>query len=62
MKLFSGKKQNFCSWNYSLQVLGYEDFQIVRHWIKGILLYMLTGARNPHRKLQQDFRLFHDGY
>jgi len=28
---FSGKKQNFCSWDYLLQVLGYEDFQIVRH-------------------------------
>ena len=26
MKLFSSKKQNFCSWDYSSQALDYQDF------------------------------------
>jgi len=39
MKLFSGKKQNFCSWDYSSPALDYQDFQIIRRWIEEILLY-----------------------
>jgi hypothetical protein len=35
---FSGKEQNLHSWNYS-QVPDYQDFQIIRCQIKGILLY-----------------------
>jgi hypothetical protein len=35
---FSGKEQHLHSWNYS-QVLDYQDFQIIRCQIKGILLY-----------------------
>jgi hypothetical protein len=35
MKLFSGKKQNLWSWDYSSQVLDYQDFQII---IEEILL------------------------
>ena len=35
---FFSKEQNLHSWNYS-QVLDYEDFQIVRCQIKGILFY-----------------------
>ena len=37
---FSGKEQNLHSWNYS-QVPDYQDFQIIRRQIKGILLYSL---------------------
>jgi hypothetical protein len=40
MKLFSGKKQNFRSWGYSLHVPDYQDFQIIRCQIKGILLHL----------------------
>jgi hypothetical protein len=40
MKPFSGKMQNFWAWDYSPQVLDYQDFQIIGHWIKGILLYI----------------------
>jgi hypothetical protein len=36
--LFFGKKQNFWSGGYSPQVPDYQDFQIFRHQIKGILL------------------------
>ena len=36
MKLSSGKKQNLLSWNYSLQVLDYQDFRTIRRQIKGI--------------------------
>jgi hypothetical protein len=35
---FSGKKQNFWSWDYTPQVLDYQDFWIIRYQIKGILL------------------------
>jgi hypothetical protein len=37
--LFSGVKQNFWPWDYS-QRLDYQDFQIIRHQVTGILLYM----------------------
>jgi len=37
---FSGKKQNFWSWDYSPQVLDYQDFQVLGCRIKGILLYI----------------------
>jgi hypothetical protein len=40
MKLFYGKKQNFRSWDYSLQVVDYLVFQIIGRRIKGILLYI----------------------
>jgi len=40
MKHFSGEKQSFLSWNYSLQVPDYQDFQIIGHPIIGILLYI----------------------
>lgn len=36
----SGKKKDFHSWGYSYQVLDNEDFQIIRHQIKGILQYV----------------------
>jgi len=36
----SGKKQDFCFWDYSYQVLDNEDFQIIRLQIKGILQYV----------------------
>ena len=39
MKPFFGKKQNFWSWGYSPQVPDYQNLQIFRHQIKGILLY-----------------------
>jgi len=35
---FSGKKQNFWSWDYAPQVLDYQDFWINGYQIKGILL------------------------
>jgi len=37
---FSGKKQNFKPWDYSPQVLVYQDFQTIRCQIKGIFLYI----------------------
>jgi len=39
MKLFSGVKQNLWSWDYS-QGLDYQDLWIIRHRVKGILLYV----------------------
>jgi hypothetical protein len=42
MKLSSGKKQNFQSWNCSPQVLDYQDFQIFRRQTKGILLHFFV--------------------
>jgi hypothetical protein len=38
IKLFSSNKQNLWSWNYTPQVLDYQDFWISVRWIKGILL------------------------
>jgi hypothetical protein len=38
MTLLSGKEQNFWSWDYTPQMLDYQDFQIIRQEIKGILL------------------------
>jgi hypothetical protein len=46
MKLFSGKKQNFWSWDQSPQVPGYQDFQIIGYQIKGILLNYETVVCN----------------
>jgi hypothetical protein len=40
MKPWSGKEQNFSSWDYTPQMLDYQDFQIIRQQIKGILLYI----------------------
>ena len=40
MKLFSVKKQNFWSWDFSSQVLYHQDLGIIRHRIEGILLYL----------------------
>jgi hypothetical protein len=40
MKLLSGKKQNFWSWNYSPQVPEYQGFWIIGCQIKGILLQL----------------------
>lgn len=40
MEHFSGEKQSFPSWNYSLQVPDYQDFQIIGHLIIGIMLYI----------------------
>ena len=40
MNDFSGKKQNFWYWDYSPQMPDYQDFWIIRHQIKEILLYM----------------------
>jgi hypothetical protein len=34
MTPFSGKMQNFWAWDYSPQVLDYQDFQIIGHGIK----------------------------
>jgi len=36
---FSGKEQNLHSWNYNQVLDYYQDFQIIRCQIKGILLY-----------------------
>jgi hypothetical protein len=41
MNPFTGKKQNFRSWDYSAQVSDYQDFQIIGCWIKRMLLYIL---------------------
>lgn len=40
MKLFPDKKQNFRSWDNSPQVLSYQNFQIIKCCINGILLYL----------------------
>jgi hypothetical protein len=37
---FSGNKQNFESWDYSPQVLDYQDFQAIGCQIKEILLFI----------------------
>jgi len=39
MKLFSGKKKNFWSWDYPSQVLYHQDLESIRHWNEGILVY-----------------------
>jgi len=36
MKFLSGKKQNFQSWDCSLEVLDFQDFRIGGHLINGI--------------------------
>jgi len=33
--------QKFWSLDYSSQVPDYQDFQIIKHWIKGILPYIM---------------------
>lgn len=38
MKPSSGKELNFWSWDWFPQVSGYQECQIIRHQIKGILL------------------------
>lgn len=38
---FSCKKQKVWSWDYSLQVLDYQDFQIIGFLIKPILLHLV---------------------
>jgi len=38
---FSGRKQNFCSWDYSFQVPDYLGFRTIRYWIEGIFLYSI---------------------
>jgi hypothetical protein len=38
MKPFPGKKQNFQSWD-DTQVPDYQDIWIIKHQIKGILVY-----------------------
>ena len=38
-EFFSGKNQNFQSWDKSPQVLNYQNFCTTRHQINGILLY-----------------------
>jgi len=40
MKLLTGKKQKFQSWDYSPQVPNYQDFWITKCQIKEILQYM----------------------
>jgi hypothetical protein len=49
-ELFSGKKQNFWSWDYSPLVLDYQNLWITRHWIKGSLLYFLLTCYQPDIK------------
>jgi hypothetical protein len=36
---FSGKKQNFRSWDYLLEGVDYQDFHIIRCQIEEIVLY-----------------------
>lgn len=40
MKLSSGKKRNFTSWEYSPLVAAYQDAQIIRWQIEGIFLLL----------------------
>jgi hypothetical protein len=47
MRLLSGKKKHFWSWDYSPQVVDYQAFQIIGHSIRlkeffYILLLVLT--------------------
>jgi hypothetical protein len=39
---FGDKKHNFWSWEHSPQVPDYQEFQIIRCRIKGILLYCIV--------------------
>ena len=40
MELFTGNKHSFWLWEFSPQVLDYQDVWIIRCWIKGILLHL----------------------
>ena len=52
---FFGKKQIFPSWDYSLQMVDYQDFFIIRHQINGILLYNETTTHLPHTLLSHKY-------
>jgi hypothetical protein len=46
MKPFSGKIQNFWAWDYSPQVLDYQDFQIIGDGIKEFYFIYLCFKNN----------------
>ena len=54
---FGHKKKNFWSWDYSPQVPYYQDFQLLRCRIKGILLYNLHFLLQYF--VQNNFHLIH---
>lgn len=51
---FSGKKQNFRSWDFHPEVPDYQDFRIIKHLIKGFLLGLST-----HVLSHQDYTNMH---
>ena len=51
--LFTGKKQNSLSWEYSSEVSDCQDFRIIGLRIKGILLHFLFSCAKIHNRFMR---------
>jgi hypothetical protein len=58
-KAFSGKKQNFCSWDYSSQVLHCQDFRIDGCQTRGILLHLPVPVKQLWSHMGSALRLIY---
>ena len=57
----SGKKKNFCSWDYTPQVPDYQGFSITKHQFKGVLLHLHTNKHIWQSLKLKDFNSFITG-